>query len=82
VGYRVAQQVTGRGAATSAVRELSVLASWRHGLRALRAATSHANVASRRVLLNADFVQVGPADPSDIGGKQGDWFQLDCRPGV
>ena len=32
---------------------------------------------SDRVLLNAGFVEVGPADPSDIGGKQGSWFQRD-----
>jgi hypothetical protein len=43
----------------------------------LRAATSHENVASQRVLLNAGFVEVGPADPSDIGDKQGTWFQRD-----
>ena len=40
-----------------------------------RAATSHGNVASQRVLLNAGFTEVGPADPSDIGGKEGAWYQ-------
>ena len=80
VGYRVAQQATGRGAATVAVRDLCLLASSRHGVSTLRAATSHENVASRRVLLNAGFVEVGPADPSDIGGKQGTWFQRDLVP--
>jgi ribosomal-protein-alanine N-acetyltransferase len=34
-------------------------------------------MASQRVLLNAGFVEVGPADPSDIGGKQGSWFERD-----
>ena len=77
VGYRVAQQATGRGVATAAVRDLCLLASSRHGVSTLRAATSHENVASQRVLLNAGFVEVGPADPSDIGGKQGSWFQRD-----
>ena len=71
VGYRVAQQATGRGVATAAVRDLCLLASSQHGVSTLRAATSHENVASQRVLLNAGFVEVGPADPSDIGGKQG-----------
>ena len=77
VGYRVAQRATGRGVATAAVRCLCSLASSRHGVTTLRAATSHENVASQRVLLNAGFVEVGPADPSDIGGKQGSWFQRD-----
>jgi ribosomal-protein-alanine N-acetyltransferase len=75
VGYRVAQEVSGRGVATAAVRDLCTLAPARHGVRTLRAATSEENVASQRVLLNAGFVEVGPADPSDIGGKQGSWFQ-------
>ena len=77
LGYRVAQRATGRGVASAAVRDLCVLATSRHGVSTLRAATSHENVASQRVLLNAGFVEVGPADPSDIGGKQGSWFQRD-----
>ena len=40
LGYRVAERVAGRGAATAAVRELCGLAVSRHGLRELRAATS------------------------------------------
>ena len=77
LGYRVAQHVTGRGVATGTVRDLCSLAASRHRLRTLRAATSHQNVASQRVLLNAGFMEVGPADPSDIGGKQGSWYQRD-----
>ena len=77
LGYRVAQHVTGRGVATATVRDLCSLAASRHSVRTLRAATSHANVASQRVLLNAGFMEVGPADPSDIGGKQGSWYQRD-----
>ena len=30
---------------------------------------------SQRVSLNAGFHEVGAADPSEIGGKQGSWFQ-------
>jgi [ribosomal protein S5]-alanine N-acetyltransferase len=75
LGYRVAQQIAGRGVATATVREMCTLAASRHGVSTLRAATSHANVASQRVLLNTGFVVVGPADPADIGGKQGDWYQ-------
>ncbi len=77
LGYRVAQHVTGRGVATATVRDLCLLAAPRHGLSTLRAATSRGNVASQRVLLNAGFIEVGPADPSDIGGKQGSWYQRD-----
>jgi ribosomal-protein-alanine N-acetyltransferase len=47
LGYRVAQHAAGRGVATATVRELCRLAAARHGLRTLRAATSHGNVASQ-----------------------------------
>jgi RimJ/RimL family protein N-acetyltransferase len=77
LGYRVAQHVAGRGVATAAVRHLCRLAAARHGLRTLNAATSHDNVASQRVLTKAGFVPVGPADPADIGGKQGTSYQRD-----
>ena len=46
-----------------------------HGLVALRAATSHDNTASQKVLTKAGFSPVGPADPSHIGGKEGTWYQ-------
>jgi ribosomal-protein-alanine N-acetyltransferase len=75
LGYRVAQHVAGRGVATAAVRELCRLAAARHGLRTLRAATSRENVASQKVLAKAGFVPVGPADPADLGGKRGTWYQ-------
>ena len=75
LGYRVAQHVNGRGVATAAVRDLCLLAASRHGVRTLRAATSRGNVASQRVLLKAGFTKVGPAHPSDIGGKQGSWYE-------
>jgi ribosomal-protein-alanine N-acetyltransferase len=77
LGYRVAEHVAGRGVATATVRELCRLAAARHGLRTLRAATSHANVASQRVLTRAGFVPVGPADPADLGGKPGTWYERD-----
>jgi ribosomal-protein-alanine N-acetyltransferase len=77
VGYRLAEQAAGRGVATAAVRDLCELAASRHGVRRLRAATSHQNVASQRVLEKAGFVEVGPADPNEIGGKQGSWYELD-----
>jgi [ribosomal protein S5]-alanine N-acetyltransferase len=81
LGYRVAQHVAGRGVATSTVLELCRLAEARHGLRTLRAATSRENVASQKVLVKAGFVPVGPADPADVGGKPGTWYQRDLTAG-
>ena len=75
LGYRVAERVAGRGVATAAVRELCRLAVSRHGLHALRAATSNANVASQKVLTKAGFVPAGPVDPAELGGKAGTWFK-------
>jgi [ribosomal protein S5]-alanine N-acetyltransferase len=75
LGYRVAERVAGRGVATAAVAELCQLAVSQHGLRELRAATSGANVASQKVLTNAGFVPAGPADPADLAGKAGTWYQ-------
>ncbi|MFG1862636.1 GNAT family N-acetyltransferase [Microbispora bryophytorum] len=80
LGYRVAQQVADRGVATATVQELCRLAAARHGLRTLRAATSHDNVASQKVLTKAGFVPVGPAAPADLGGKSGTWYQRDLQP--
>ena len=81
LGYRVAQHAAGRGLATAAVRELCGLAAARHGLRTLRAATSHDNTASQKVLTKAGFVPAGPADPAHLGGKQGTWYQRDLIAG-
>lgn len=77
LGYRVAQHVAGRGVATATVRELCRLAAARRGLRTLRAATARENAASQKVLTRAGFVPVGPADPADLGGKPGTWYQRD-----
>ena len=57
------------------------LAAARHGLRTLKAATSRENAASQKVLAKAGFVPVGPADPADIGGKSGTWYQRDLTVG-
>jgi [ribosomal protein S5]-alanine N-acetyltransferase len=77
LGYRVAQQAAGRGVATATVRELCQRAAASYGLRTLRAATADTNAASRTVLARSGFVPAGPADPAEIGGKQGTWYQLD-----
>ncbi len=75
LGYRVAQRVAGRGVATAYVEELCALAGSRHSVATVTASTSHENVASRRVLDKAGFVPVGPADPAEVGGKQGTRFR-------
>lgn len=80
LGYRVAERVAGRGVATTTVRELCRMATAMHGLRTLRAATSHDNAASQKVLAKAGFVSVGPATPADLGGKSGTWYQRDLQP--
>ena len=80
LGYRVAQQAAGRGVATTTVRELCRIAAARHGLRTLRAATSHDNAASQKVLAKAGFVPIGPAAPADLGGNSGTWYQRDLQP--
>jgi ribosomal-protein-alanine N-acetyltransferase len=74
LGYRVAQQVAGQGVATATVQELCRLAVAQYGLRTLRAATSHDNVASRKVLTKAGFLPAGPAEP---GGRPGTWYRRD-----
>ncbi|MGW5332729.1 GNAT family N-acetyltransferase [Streptomyces bauhiniae] len=63
--------------ATAGVRELCALASARHALHTLRAATAHENTASQRVLVKAGFVRTGPAGPADVGGRSGSRYQLD-----
>ena len=79
LGYRVAQCVAGRGVATSVVRDLCRLAAMRYELRALSAATAHANIASQKVLAKAGFAPVGPAEPVDLAGKPGTLYQRDLR---
>ena len=81
LGYRVAQDVAGRGVATATVRELCRLAAAEYGLRTIRAVTSCDNVASQKVLKKAGFGPVGPADPADVGGKRGIWYQRDLAAG-
>jgi [ribosomal protein S5]-alanine N-acetyltransferase len=77
LGYRVAQQVAGRGVATATVQELCRIAAVKYGLHTLRAATNFDNVASQRVLTKAGFVPAGLADPAHIGGRPGRWYQRD-----
>ena len=78
LGYRVAQHVAGRGVATATVQELCRLAAAQYGLHTIRAATTHDNVASQKVLAKAGFVPAGPAEP---GGRPGTWYQRDLAAG-
>ncbi len=75
LGYRVAQHAAGHGVATATVREVCRLAAADHGLHTLRAATSHGNAASQKVLSKTGFAPIGPADPADLGGKPGTWYE-------
>jgi ribosomal-protein-alanine N-acetyltransferase len=75
LGYRVAQQVAGRGVATATVQELCRLAAAQYGLRTLRAGTTYDNVASQKVLSKAGFVPGG--GPAEFGGRPGTWYQRD-----
>jgi ribosomal-protein-alanine N-acetyltransferase len=75
LGYRVAQHAAGRGLATATVRELCRLATAEYDLRRVRAATSLQNTASQKVLTKAGFLPIGPADPADLGGKPGTWYE-------
>ncbi len=59
VGYRVAEQVAGRGVATEALRDLCRMAATDHGLRVPSAESSRANIASQRVLEKAGFTVTG-----------------------
>jgi ribosomal-protein-alanine N-acetyltransferase len=48
------------------------LAVSEHGVRRLRARTTHENVASQRVLAKVGFVADGEAD---VAGRRGIWFE-------
>jgi [ribosomal protein S5]-alanine N-acetyltransferase len=80
LGYRVAQSVAGHGLATATVVQLCREAATMLGLSSVRAATSDAKIASRRVLLKAGFVLLGPADPADLGGRTGSWYERRIAP--
>ena len=64
------RQPSGALAKKTGRHELSRLAAARHELHTLRAATSHGNAGSQRVLAKAGFVPVGPADPADAASVE------------
>jgi ribosomal-protein-alanine N-acetyltransferase len=59
LGYRVAEHAAGRGVATAMVRDVCSLAATEYGLTVLRAETTVANLASRRVLSRSGFEPAG-----------------------
>lgn len=61
LGFRLAEDATGRGLATAAVLEVIERAAG-YGLTSLRAGTSRANTASQGVLRRAGFVVVGDSE--------------------
>lgn len=67
VGYRVAEAVSGRGVATSALSEVCRLAL-EQGLTRLTAKTSNENIASQRVLEKSGFHVAGS---TDVAGRPG-----------
>jgi ribosomal-protein-alanine N-acetyltransferase len=74
LGSGVAELVAGHGVAPATVQEVCRLAAARFGLHTMRAAVTHGNVASQKVLAKAGFVPAGPANP---GGKPGTWYERD-----
>jgi ribosomal-protein-alanine N-acetyltransferase len=76
VGYRVAEEATGRGVATRGLRDLCQRAVDEHRLDRLNAAASRANGASQRVLEKAGFAVDGECV---VGGKPGIKFALVLR---
>lgn len=71
LGYRVAQDHVGKGAATAAVAQMKDIAQRHWGLQSLRAVVIMANQASARVLEKSGFVRLGPAQcvPDHWSGK-------------
>ncbi|WP_351229845.1 GNAT family N-acetyltransferase [Streptomyces sp. NPDC002133] len=59
IGYRIAEKAAGQGLATSAVRQVCVLAASEYGLATLRAVTTRDNAGSRAVLARTGFVPTG-----------------------
>jgi [ribosomal protein S5]-alanine N-acetyltransferase len=64
--------------ATATVQEMCRLTAAQYGLHTMRAAVTHDNVASQKVLLKAGFVAAGPASPGD---KPGTWYERDLTAG-
>lgn len=73
VGYRVGEQFSGSGVATSGLIELCQIAHRDHALRKLSAVVSDTNVASQKVLIKAQFV---PIETAVVAGSPGMRYEL------
>ncbi|MFF8600698.1 GNAT family N-acetyltransferase [Streptomyces sp. NPDC015232] len=81
LGYRVAEKATGRGLATTTVRELCARAREEYGLSRLTAATTLDNGPSRAVLARVGFGAVGsvllPGKGAGTEQEPGTAYELD-----
>lgn len=78
LGFRLAEDATGKGLATAAVREILALAATEYGLTSLRAGTSASNKASQAVLERTGFVVVGDSQ-TITDGVPGIEYRRDLR---
>ncbi|MER5275170.1 GNAT family N-acetyltransferase [Streptomyces sp. NPDC002809] len=69
LGFRLAEKATGRGLATTTVRDLFTLCTTTYALTKLRAGATLTNTASRSVLTRTGFVPTG--EELLLGGKRG-----------
>ncbi|WP_405897900.1 GNAT family N-acetyltransferase [Streptomyces sp. NBC_00727] len=69
LGFRLAEKATGRGLATTAVRQLFDLCRTAYGLTTLRARATVTNAGSRAVLGRTGFVETG--EEVELSGERG-----------
>ncbi|WP_393058324.1 GNAT family N-acetyltransferase [Streptomyces sp. LN549] len=79
LGFRLAEKATGRGLATTTIRELFTLCTTAYGLTTLRAGATLTNTASRSVLTRTGFVPTG--EELLLGGKRGVGYVRELRAG-
>lgn len=73
LGFRVAEKAAGRGLATTAVRDVCVLAREEYGLTSLRASATVDNLGSRSVLRHNGFERTGEVV---LNGRPGHGYLL------
>jgi len=76
LGYRIAEKAANQGLATSAVREVCVLAATEYGLTTLRAETTLDNAGSQAVLTRTGFEPTGDIQ---LGDRPGMRYVCDLR---
>jgi ribosomal-protein-alanine N-acetyltransferase len=78
LGFRLAEKATGRGLATTSVRQVCTTAARDYGLRRLRASAAVANAGSRAVLTRVGFIPTG--EGVVLAGQPGHRYLLDLEP--